>query len=192
MDVIGKMSVEKLYPVGVAREVMRKIRDPKHSGPNRLEDYRVDMLGSSGEKIAVKLSAALIMEDDRPVGSVGIFTDIREKLRMEESLSKAQEELREREKQAAVAELAGATAHELNQPLTSIIGYAELLAKRLGAESPLSPAAQVIITQAERMAEIVRKIGKITRYETMSYVGGAKIIDLERSVEQTDLDEARR
>jgi hypothetical protein len=31
------------------------------------------------------------------------------------------------------------------------------------------------------MAEIVRKIGKITRYETKTYVGTAKILDLDRS-----------
>jgi hypothetical protein len=31
------------------------------------------------------------------------------------------------------------------------------------------------------MAEIVRKIGKITRYETKSYVGRARILDLDRS-----------
>ncbi len=181
LDVIGKMSVEKLYPPGAAREVMRQIRDPLTCGPGLLADYRVDMLHSSGETIPVKLSAALIMVNGHPVGSVGIFTDIREKLRMEARLLTAQEELREREKQAAVAELAGATAHELNQPLTSIIGYAELLGRRLPDESPLRNASEVIIAQAERMAEIVRKIGKITKYETMSYVGGAKIIDLEKA-----------
>jgi hypothetical protein len=31
------------------------------------------------------------------------------------------------------------------------------------------------------MAEIVRKIGKITRYETKSYVGQAKILDLDKA-----------
>jgi hypothetical protein len=31
------------------------------------------------------------------------------------------------------------------------------------------------------MAEIVRKIGKITKYETKSYVGHARILDLDRS-----------
>jgi len=186
VDVIGRMSVVKLYPPGVAREVMQRIRDSNVCGPGRLEDYRVDMLHSSGETIAVKLSAALIMENDRAVGSVGIFTDIREKLRMEAKLQKTQEELREREKHAAVAELAGAAAHELNQPLTSIIGYAELLGRRLDAESPLHHASTVIITQAERMAEIVRKIGKITKYETKSYVGGAKILDLDKAASDVD------
>ena len=31
------------------------------------------------------------------------------------------------------------------------------------------------------MAEIVRKIGKITRYETKSYVGTQKILDLDKA-----------
>ena len=35
--------------------------------------------------------------------------------------------------------------------------------------------------EAERMAEIVKKLGQITRYETTEYVEGAKIIDLDRS-----------
>jgi hypothetical protein len=36
------------------------------------------------------------------------------------------------------------------------------------------------------MAEIVRRIGKITRYETMSYVGDATIIDLEKASGESD------
>ena len=117
-------------------------RSGRTSGPGRLEDYRVDMLNSKGELIPVNLSAALIMENGKPIGSVGIFTDIRDKLQMEARLLKTQEELRAREKQAIVAELAGATAHELNQPLTSIIGYAELLRRRLEAEPQLYHARQ--------------------------------------------------
>jgi hypothetical protein len=31
------------------------------------------------------------------------------------------------------------------------------------------------------MAEIVRKIGQITKYETTSYVGAQKILDLDRA-----------
>jgi PAS domain S-box-containing protein len=182
-EVVGKLSVEALYPAGVAREVMRKIRDPAVNGYGRLEDYRVDMVSSRGEVIQVTLSAAIILDNGKPVGSVGIFTDIREKLRMEQRLQKAQDELRQREKQAIVAELAGAAAHELNQPLTSVIGYAELLRRHLDSNPQLFNATGVIIGEAERMAEIVRKIGKITRYETKNYVGEAKILDLEKASE---------
>jgi PAS domain S-box-containing protein len=183
-EVVGKMSVERLYPPEVARQVMKKIRDPDINGPGRLEDYRVDMVTATCELLPVTLSAAIIMDSGKPVGSVGLFTDIREQLRMEARLKDAQEELRSREKQAIVAELAGAAAHELNQPLTSVIGYAELLRRSLEPGGPLAHAAQVIITEAERMAEIVRKVGKITKYETKSYVGAAKILDLEKASEE--------
>ncbi|HXK16861.1 MAG TPA: PAS domain S-box protein [Polyangiaceae bacterium] len=180
-EVVGKMRVERLYPAGVARDIMRKIRNPELSGYGRLEDYRVDMLSSDGGHVPVSLSASLVLDNGRPIGSVGIFTDIREKLRMQERLDHAQDELRGRERMAIVAELAGAAAHELNQPLTSVIGYAELLRRKLEAEPQLASAAGVIIRESERMAEIVRKVGKITKYETKSYVGGAKILDLEKA-----------
>ncbi len=191
-DVIGELQVDRLYPAGVAREVMKKIRDPNVNGPGRLEGCRVDMISATGELIPVTLSAALIYENGRTVGSVGIFTDIRDKLRMEARLSRAQEELRSKEKMAVVAELAGAAAHELNQPLTSVIGYAELLRRNLESNPDLAKAANVIISEAERMAEIVRKIGKITKYETKSYVGGQKILDLEKAADEPESGSVRR
>jgi PAS domain S-box-containing protein len=184
-EVVGKMNVEKLYPAGIARGVMQQIRDPNAGGPGRLEDCRVDMISATSELIPVTLSAALILESGKPVGSVGIFTDIRDRLRMEARLTQAQEELRAREKMAFVAELAGAAAHELNQPLTSVIGYAELLRRNLEPNTPLAKATAVITAEAERMAEIVRKIGKITKYETKNYVGDAKILDLEKAAEES-------
>lgn len=176
-EVVGRMNVEMLYPSGVARQVMRLIRERG----GRLESYRTEVLTRRAEHVPVSISAGLIFEDGKPVGSVGIFTDLRERLRMESRLVAAQEELKVREKQAIVAELAGAAAHELNQPLTSVMGYAELLRRRLEVDSPAYSACEVIVSEAERMAEIVRKIGKITRYETKSYVGQAKILDLDKA-----------
>jgi len=121
------------------------------------------------------------MDKGQPVGSVGVFTDLRDRLRMEARLNEAQEELRTREKQALIAELAGAAAHELNQPLTSVLGYAEIIRRRASDPESVAASAGVIVQEAERMADIVRKIGKITRYETKAYVGAAKIVDLDRS-----------
>ncbi|HVJ14359.1 MAG TPA: PAS domain S-box protein, partial [Polyangiaceae bacterium] len=180
-DVVGKLSVESLYPGGVAKEVMRMIRDPGVNGYGRLQDYRVNMLAADGKPIPVTLSASLVMEAGHPIGSVGIFTDIREKLRIQTELENVQEELRNKEKQAIIAELAGAAAHELNQPLTSVIGYSELLRRQVEPGSQLAQAVAIIISEAERMAEIVRKVGRITKYETKTYVGGARILDLEKA-----------
>jgi signal transduction histidine kinase len=165
---------------------MRLIKSGMFGGPGKLEDYRCEMLGKAGERIPVSLSAALLYDDkEKPVASVGLFTDLRERLQMQERLAAAQQELRTREKQALIAELAGAAAHELNQPLTSVMGYAELLKRRLDRDTPAHSAAHVIVNEAERMAEIVRKIGKITKYETKSYVGTAKILDLDKASEET-------
>jgi PAS domain S-box-containing protein len=185
-DVVGKMSVVRLYPPGVAREVMRLIRNPEPSGYGRLADYRVDMLSADEQPIQVKLSASLVLDNGQPIGSVGIFTDIRDKLRIQAELEHAQEELRSREKQALLAELAGAAAHELNQPLTSVIGYAELLRRQLSASPQHLTSLKIIVDEAERMAEIVRKVGRITKYETKSYVGAAKILDLEASSDPSE------
>lgn len=180
-DVIGKLNVSTLYPTGTAWAVLRRLVSSKSGDWGRLEDYRLSVLSASGQLIAASLSAAFILEEGRPIGMVGVYTDLRERLRMAQRLERAQEALREREKEAIVAELAGTTAHELNQPLTSILGYSELLKRGLPADSPLSVGANVIIGEAGRMAEIVRRIGRITRYETKTYVGEAKILDLERS-----------
>jgi signal transduction histidine kinase len=85
------------------------------------------------------------------------------------------------ERQAVAVELAGTAAHELNQPLTSILGYAELLKRRLDDGHPIDrKPIEVICREAERMAAIVRKIGQITAYETQPYVGGSQILALDK------------
>jgi PAS domain S-box-containing protein len=172
-------NVRDMYPPATAKEIMMKIR----AGGGRLDGYRTEILNCKGERVPVLLSAALIFEGEAAVGSVGIFTDLREKMRMEQKLQQAQDQLLAQERQAIVAELAGAAAHELNQPLTSVMGYAELLLRRLDKdkEPAAHGAAEVIFSEAERMAEIVRKIGKITKYETKSYVGRARILDLDKA-----------
>ncbi len=184
-DVFGKITVDQLYPKGVARDIMRRIRRPGYGGEGRLEEYRVEMLTQSGQHVPVSLSASLVLGSRGPVGTVGIFTDIREKLAMEERLAAAQEQLEERRRTDAIAEVAGAAAHELNQPLTSVMGYAEYLKRRVQGDEALSHAVEVILGETQRMADIVRKVGRITRYETKPYVGGAKIVDIDASSENS-------
>jgi hypothetical protein len=75
------------------------------------------------------------------------------------------------------------------------MGYAEFLRRSVHDNPSLSHAIEVIMSETQRMADIVRKVGKVTRYETKPYVGGAKIIDLDRSSsseEEEDRVEHRR
>jgi len=180
-EVIGKMNARKLYPGEGAREVMRMLRGKSLGGPGRLEPVRIEAVDNHGAIFPISLTAAFIYEGGVPTASFGIFTDLRERVRVEQQLAQAQEQLAMSEKQSLLAELAGATAHELNQPLTSVMGYAELLTKRSATDASVSRAAGYIHQEASRMAEIVRKIGQLTRYETKSYVGDQRILDLDRA-----------
>ena len=157
------------------------LRSKGHGGPGRLEPVRLEAIDKQGNVFPISITAATIYENGKAVATFGIFTDLRDRVRVEEQLAQAQEKLALSEKQSLVAELAGATAHELNQPLTSIMGYAELLQRKLDDGSPGHRAASVIHSETQRMAEIVRKIGRLTRYETKSYVGEARILDLDRA-----------
>lgn len=180
-EVIGKLPVWKLYPEGGARQIMAELRAETQGGVGRLEPARREIVSKDGELVPVSLTASIIYEDNREVATVGIISDLRERLRIEQRLAQAQEKLLVTEKQALIAELAGTTAHELNQPLTSVMGYSELLKKKMAPEDANYRAVDIILREAERMAEIVRKIGRITRYETKAYVGSTQILDLDKS-----------
>ncbi|MFH2005655.1 MAG: PAS domain S-box protein [bacterium] len=183
-DTVGKARLEDLFPEEEYEDLLRQLRSPHFGGEGRLEQSHKHARDADGQHVPVSMTASIIADEQQEVALVAIITDLREQIQIQERLAMTQERLEVTEKQALIAELAGTTAHELNQPLTSVMGYAELLKKKLGEESPHAHAMGVIMQEAGRMAEIVRKIGKITRYETKSYVGTTQILDLERAAEE--------
>jgi len=184
-EVIGIIPIWNLYPKRVAVEIMTALRNEDFGGVGRLAQLRSEIISKSGEVIPVQLTASIIYEDGVEVATVGIFSDLRERLEIERNLESAQKKLIQTEKQAAIAELAGAAAHELNQPLTSVVGYSEMLRRKVKETDPLRRPIDIIYREAERMAEIVRKIGQITRYKTKPYGGKTMIVDLKRAAEPT-------
>ncbi|HTL33003.1 MAG TPA: PAS domain S-box protein [Kofleriaceae bacterium] len=185
-EVIGKKPVWELYEKDGARHIMRMLRSTSYGGVGRLEQTRRQVHIATGETVPVSMTASIVYEGEREVATVGILTDLRERIRMEQRLLDAQQKLQMSEKQALVAELAGAAAHELNQPLTSIIGYAQLIQRQSAQEAAHLRAVGIILSEAERMAGIVKKIGRITKYETTDYVGSAKMLDLDRAAASSD------
>ncbi|MFO0664705.1 MAG: PAS domain S-box protein [Polyangiaceae bacterium] len=180
-SVVGT-SVRLLYPPGQAEHIMRQIR----SGGGRIEELQSEVLDANGRTVPVSFSGALVHDGGRVIGSVGIFTDLREKKRMEQQLQQAQEQIIAQERQAIIAELAGTAAHELNQPLQVVLAYAQLMQRKLSGESPVREAVDVVATEVQRMADIVRKIGRITKYETKDYMGTQRILDLDRASPESD------
>ncbi len=175
------MSVRRLYPSGGAERIMHLIRSNEEGAPGLIDSHREVVVHRRGELIPVEISAALVYEEDEEIATVGIFSDLRQQMKMEERLQEAMEALEETQRQAVVAEVAGAAAHELNQPLTSLLGYVEYLSRHFDEEDDVYRAVSTIYDDATRISEVVRKIGRVTQYRTRDYAGGKQIVDLEEA-----------
>lgn len=178
-EVVGQLGVERLYKGDGAREIMRRLRSGESGVKGQLRNIRASISGGDGVMIPVSLSAAIVYEGDVEVATVGVFSDLRERMRLEAELRRVQTQLKDDEKRRFVVELAGGAAHELNQPLTSIMGYAELLAMRSEhLDERGQKSISTIVRETQRMATIVKRLGEITQVETQDYIGKEKIADL--------------
>ena len=92
-----------------------------------------------------------------------------------------QEALGRRGKIQGVLEMAGAVCHELNQPLQAIMSDIYLAMLEMDKADPLYESMTHIRTQVDRMADITRKLMRITRHETRDYIEGRKIVDIDKA-----------
>ncbi len=86
-----------------------------------------------------------------------------------------------RERFQGVLEMAGGIAHQLNQPLTVVNHLILETMREVPAESPLHERIKRVHAQIQKINEIALKIRGINRYEAMDYVGGLKIVDLDKA-----------
>jgi two-component system NtrC family sensor kinase len=85
-----------------------------------------------------------------------------ERSRLAEERRKTEDALRQSEKLATMGQLLAGVAHELNNPLTVIVGFAGLLSTKL-AGGPLQESARQITGAAERCGRIVRNFLALAR-----------------------------
>ena len=78
--------------------------------------------------------------------------------------------------------MAGAAAHELNTPVFSALGTAQLLLDDL-TESQMQNDLETIIRNLNSISELTRKMTRITKYEAKEYVGDVKIVDIQKASE---------
>ncbi len=94
--------------------------------------------------------------------------------------TESKNELFERERLQAVIEVAGAAAHEINQPLTVIMASCELLKKKLDDEK-INHYSEEIIKASQKISKIVSQMQIIHKYATKPYIGDLNILDFEES-----------
>ncbi|MDD3580138.1 MAG: PAS domain S-box protein [Desulfobacca sp.] len=163
-EVVGHPEVlHRFYPKKLATEMMRRMRSDKFGPPDKLQTTRMTFRAKDGEEVPVNFSAAIIRDRGREVGSVGIFSDLRDSLRMRQELEKTRSQLIQAEKIASLGRLAAGVAHEINNPLAGILIYAELLLRQMAESAPGRPNVEEIINQTLRCQKIVTRLLEFSR-----------------------------
>ena len=103
-----------------------------------------------------------------------------ETCRAYEDLRRTQEQLLQSEKMSAVGQLISGVAHELNNPLTAILGYAQLL-EQAGLDHRSSDYVRKLFKQAQRTHRVVQNLLSFARQRTPQ----KQDVDLRKVVEET-------
>ena len=165
-EVVGKMNIRSIYQPGVAKEVMEKLRSPDFGGVGKLTSLPIFHRKKDGELIEGDLSASLIYnEKGNEIASVGIFKDLRERLKMERELREIQQALLQSEKLAAMGRLTSQVAHELNNPIYGIMNTLELLKTEIPPENKRRRILELSLSEIQRLSEMLRNMLSFSKPE---------------------------
>ena len=156
-----------------ARKVYTFFNKVYNEGRSReISDWEI--IRKDGAVRVLETSASLIRDaEGNRVGFRGIVRDV-----TEEKL--VQDQLRRAEKMETVGTLAGGVAHDLNNLLSGIVSYPELLLLQLPADSPLRKPLTTIQKSGEKAVAVVQDLLTLARRSVMS----AEPVDLNRVVTQ--------
>jgi len=156
-EVIGKTPFD-LMPPAEARRVKEifgpfaERHEPFHSleNVNRHKDGHLVVIETSG--------APFFGKDGTFRGYRGVDREIGERKRVEAALRRNEERLRLVQKYEALGRLAGGLAHHLNNMMTVVNGYSDLLLKRTAGDDPRRRDIERIRDAGERAAGLTREM----------------------------------
>lgn len=147
-----------------------------HREPNALTEEHMQFLEIVAGQLAhvierARFERALIEAND-------------ELMKAQDEIRRKQEQLVEMEKYQVIAQVAASINHEINNPLTTIMGNIDLI---LISSPHLDPAVRkklaTVLEEARRIAEIIKKIRNIKRIVLEDYLerSGEKMLDIDSS-----------
>ncbi len=144
------------------------------AGQEQLADrmYEFEVVRPDGTNAFVEVSGRVLQHKQQPTGFQLAARDVTEQKNLRELLVQA-------ERLSAIGQIVVAVRHEINNPLTTVIGNAELLLDRHGTvEGDLKRRLETILDNSLRISEIIKRLQEIKQVKTVDYVRGVKMTDL--------------
>jgi len=178
-EIVERTHITKFYSKEKAKEIMRELRSSDHGGRGKLDSYMGIIYGKDGEEIPVSLSASIVYEGGQEIASLGIFTDLRQKIKIEKELQETQVRLLQAEKMASLGSLSAGVAHEINNPLGGILIYASLLLEEFEEEKDAKVEdLRKIVMEASRCKEIVKSLLEFGRQTESKF----ELLDINKAI----------
>ncbi|WP_051284167.1 response regulator [Desulforegula conservatrix] len=126
--------------------------------------YKVDFKKKNGAVFPGEVNIFYLMAEKGILkGFIGIIRDITERIHAEKTEKDLESRLHQSQKMEAIGRLAGGVAHDFNNMLSIIIGYADMALTRLNPLDPLYNDVLQIINAGERSADLTRQLLAFSR-----------------------------
>jgi PAS domain S-box-containing protein len=121
------------------------------------------ILPKDGSELVVEYKNSLIVEDGKPVGVRGSARDITERWRSDRERKRLEGMLDRAKKMEAMGTLAGGVAHDLNNILSGIVSYPELMLLDLPTESKLREPIKIMMESGQKASAMVQDLLTMAR-----------------------------
>jgi signal transduction histidine kinase/CheY-like chemotaxis protein len=143
-------------------------------------DYPLHLRRDDGATVWVEVSARAEAPQQGRLRVEALVRDVSERRREDAYARDLYQQIQQADKMAALGQTISGVAHELNNPLATILSWAERLADR-AVDDTSRRGIDIILTEAERAARIVRNLLTVARKR----VSTRAMIDVNRVVQDT-------
>jgi two-component system, cell cycle sensor histidine kinase and response regulator CckA len=159
---------ELLTPESMARavdEFREQYSRGQESGSfQRSATLELDLIRKDGGRAKAEVTASFLLDEaGNPIGILGVSRDITERHKAEQEKAQLRESLARSKKMEALGTLAGGVAHDLNNVLSGIVSYPDLLLLDIPQDSRLRRPIEVIQESGKKAAAIVQDLLTLAR-----------------------------
>jgi PAS domain S-box-containing protein len=124
-----------------------------------VNDYLLRLRRADGNAVWVEVTArADPPTDEGSLRLEALVRDVSERKKLDDETRDIYHQLLQAEKMAALGQTISGVAHELNNPLATIISWSERLSQRSELDEPVRRGLETILSESERAARIVRNL----------------------------------